>query len=629
MNICSGPLSSYMSEFEISFDAKAFLKTVPHQPGVYRMVDVNSTIIYVGKAKDLAKRLSSYFRRNPGSEKTRALVRHIHDIQLTVTHTETEALILEHNLIKQYQPKYNVLLRDDKSYPYIVLSEHKHPRLALHRGPRRLKGEYFGPYPSGGAVRESLHQLQKLFPIRQCEDVVYANRSRPCLLYQLKRCSGPCVRGLVSDEEYLSQVELTRLFLQGKDQQIIARVVEKMDLASQQLNFEQAAQYRDQLLALRKVQEQQSVSGVIEDDLDVISLACNGGIASVHVLFIRHGKVLGSRNYFPKLPVDTSNDEIMHAFLLQFYLSGFSGRQIPAEVLLDTEVEDEEPLAEILSQAAGYHVKVSSRMRSERARYCKLASTNARAALTSKLAHQSTQNHRIEALERLLHLSLPLTRMECFDISHTQGELTVASCVVFNREGPVSAEYRRFNISGITPGDDYAAMTQALDRRFSKASDPEKLPDILFIDGGAGQLARAEEIISRYGEQFAGKAPMLIGIAKGESRKPGLETLIMGGSRKELSLANDHIALHLIQHIRDESHRFAITGHRARRAKHKKASMLETIPGVGAKRRQALLTFLGGIQEVLKATPQELAKVPGISEELAIRIHDALHHPEG
>ncbi len=626
---CSGPLISLMSGSEISFDAKAFLKSVPHQPGVYRMLDGNATIIYVGKAKDLAKRLASYFRRDPGSEKTRALVRHIREIQLTVTHTETEALILEHNLIKQYQPKYNVLLRDDKSYPYILLSDHKHPRLGMHRGPRRLKGEYFGPYPSGGAVRESLHLLQKLFPIRQCEDGVYANRSRPCLLYQLKRCSGPCVHGLVSDEEYHAQVELTRLFLQGKDQQVIARVVAQMELASQQLDFEQAAQYRDQLLALRKVQEQQSVSGLIEDELDVIGIAGERGIASVHVLFIRHGKVLGSRNYFPKLPADTSKDEIMHAFLLQFYLSGLSGRRIPAEVLLDTELEDEDPLAETLSQAAGYPVKVSSRMRSERARYCKLATTNAQAALASKLAHQSTQHQRTEALEGLLQLPTPLARMECFDISHTQGELTVASCVVFNREGPVFAEYRRFNISGITPGDDYAAMTQALERRFAKAKEPEKLPDILFIDGGPGQLARAEEIIARYQDQFAGKVPMLIGIAKGESRKPGLETLIMGGSRKELSLANDHIALHLIQHIRDESHRFAITGHRARRAKQKTASVLETIPGVGAKRRQALLTFMGGIQEVLKASPQELAKVPGISAELAIRIHDALHHPEG
>ena len=618
-----------MSDNPVRFDAHAFLKSVPHQPGVYRMLDGEGAVIYVGKAKDLVKRLSSYFRRDPGSEKTRALVRHIRDVQVTVTHTETEALILEHNLIKQYQPKYNVLLRDDKSYPYILLSEHRHPRLTMHRGAKRFRGDYFGPYPSGGAVRESLHLLQKLFPIRQCEDSVYANRSRPCLLYQLKRCSGPCVAGLISNDEYAAQVELVRLFLQGKDQQVIAHVVAKMEQASEQLAFEQAARYRDQLLALRRVQEQQSVSGNIEDELDVIGISCDSGIASVHVLFIRHGKVLGSRNYFPKLPVDTQVDEVMHAFLLQFYLSGISGRRIPAEVLLDTALEDESPLAQMLSQAAGYQVKVTSKMRSERARYTKLASTNAHSALMSKLAHKSTQHQRSEALESLLQLDMPLARMECFDISHTQGEHTVASCVVFNREGPQVGEYRRFNISGITPGDDYAAMAQALERRFAKAHEPAKLPDILFIDGGKGQLARAEEIMERYQDNFSGKRPLLVGIAKGESRKPGLETLILGGTHQEIHLPNDSIALHLIQHIRDESHRFAISGHRARRAKLKVASALEVIPGVGPKRRQALLKYLGGMQEVLRASPDELAKVPGISQELAVRIHDALHDQEG
>ncbi|MGL4207440.1 MAG: excinuclease ABC subunit UvrC [Aeromonadaceae bacterium] len=608
------------------FDAKTFLKTVPHQPGVYRMHDKEGTIIYVGKAKDLAKRLSSYFRRDPGSEKTRALVRHICDIQVTVTHTETEALILEHNLIKQHQPRYNVLLRDDKSYPYILLTQHKHPRIALHRGPRKLAGEYFGPYPSGGAVRESLHLMQKLFPVRQCEDSVYANRSRPCLLYQLKRCAGPCVAGLVSDEEYLAQVELARLFLQGKDQQLINDVVAKMEQASQRLAFEQAARFRDQLLALRRVQEQQSVSGNVLDDLDIVGVAIDAGIASIHVLFIRQGKVLGSRNYFPKMPADAEREEIVHAFLLQFYLSGLSGRQIPAEVLLDTELEDETPLAETLSQAAGYSVRVSSRTRSERARYIKLAATNAQVALSSRLSHKSTQHQRFEQLEELLELEAPISRMECFDISHTMGEATVASCVVFNREGPLSSEYRRFNIEGITGGDDYAAMAQALERRFSKQQEAQKVPDILFIDGGKGQLARAEEIVASHLDKLSGKRPLLIGIAKGESRKPGLETLILGESHEELHLANDLPALHLIQHIRDESHRFAITGHRAKRAKARVASALESIPGVGPKRRQALLKYLGGMQEVQKASVDELAKVPGISAELATKIHDALHH---
>ena len=609
-----------------SFDHKAFLASVPHQPGVYRMLDGAGGILYVGKAKDLVKRLSSYFRRDPGSEKTRALVRQIRGIEFTVTHTETEALILEHNLIKQHQPKYNILLRDDKSYPYILLSHHHHPRLSMHRGARKVPGDYFGPYPSGGAVRESLHLMQKLFPIRQCEDSVYANRSRPCLLYQLNRCAGPCVPGLVSDEEYLAQVELARLFLQGKDQQVINDLVGKMEQASNQLAFEAAARYRDQLLALRKVQEQQSVSGNVLDDLDVIGATQGQGIASVHVLFIRQGKVLGSRNYFPTLPVDAEPEELVHAFLLQFYLSGMAGRQIPSEVLLDRELDDEEALAATFSQAAGYAVRVSSRTRSERSRYVKLATTNAQAALLSKLSHKSTQQQRFAQLEELLELAAPITRMECFDISHTMGENTVASCVVFNREGPLSSEYRRFNISGITGGDDYAAMAQALERRFGKQQAADKVPDILFIDGGKGQLVRAEEIMARHLDKLGGKYPLLIGIAKGESRKPGLETLIFGESHEELHLPNDLPALHLIQHIRDESHRFAITGHRARRSKARVASALEDIPGVGPKRRQALLKYLGGMQEVKQASVDQLATVPGISAELATKIHDALHH---
>jgi len=614
------------AQAEAGFDARAFLKSVSHQSGVYRMLDGQGEIIYVGKAKDLHKRLSSYFRRQVGSEKTRALVRHIRDIQVTVTHTETEALILEHNLIKQHRPKYNVLLRDDKSYPFLLLTAHRHPRLTLHRGPRRQAGDYFGPYPSAGAVRESLHLLQKLFPIRQCEDSVYANRSRPCLLYQLKRCAGPCVAGLVSDEEYDQQVALARLFLQGKDQQVISDLVARMEQASARLAFEEAARYRDQIQALRKVQEQQSVSGNVLDDLDVIGLAQQQGVASLHVLFIRQGKVLGSRNYFPAMPADAQEEEVLQSFLLQFYLSGQSGRQIPAEVLLDRSIEDEALLSEALSQSAGYGVRVSSRVRSERQRYLRLASTNALSALASKLSHQSTQEQRFAQLEELLELAQPITRMECFDISHTQGEATVASCVVFDRQGPLASEYRRFNISGITGGDDYAAMAQALSRRFAKPLPVERVPDVLFIDGGLGQLQRAEEILAAHSGNLAGKRPLLVGVAKGESRKPGLETLILGESHEQLQFENDLPALHLIQHIRDESHRFAITGHRQRRAKARVSSGLESIEGVGPKRRQALLTYLGGLQEVKRAGVTELAKVPGISLALAQKIHDALHH---
>ena len=609
-----------------SFDHKAFLATVPNQPGVYRMLNAQGEIIYVGKAKDLAKRLASYFRRDPGSEKTRALVRHIEHVEFTVTYTETEALILEHNLIKQYQPKYNILLRDDKSYPYLLLTNERHPRLTLHRGPRRISGEYFGPYPSGSAVRESLHLMQRLFSVRQCEDAVYANRSRPCLLYQLQRCSGPCVAGLVSDEEYHAQVDMARLFLQGKDQQVIADLAERMEQASQRLAFEEAARYRDQLLALRRVQEQQSVSGNVLDDLDVIGTALEQGVASVHVLFIRHGKILGTRNYFPSFPAGSAQDELLHAFVLQFYLAGQSGRQIPSEVLVDCQLDDEAALAAVLSDAAGYQVRVANRTRAERARYLKLASTNAKVALSSHLSHRSTLQQRMAQLEEVLELTSPVQRMECFDISHTMGEATVASCVVFGREGPITSEYRRFNISGITPGDDYAAMAQALDRRFGKQQEADKVPDLLFIDGGKGQLSRAEEIVSSHLDKLGGKRPLLIGVAKGESRKPGLETLIIGESHEEISLPADLPALHLIQHIRDESHRFAITGHRARRHTSRMTSALEEIPGVGPKRRQALLKHLGGMQEVLRASASELAKVPGISHELASKIYDALHH---
>jgi excinuclease ABC subunit C len=607
------------------FDSRRFLKVVTEQPGVYRMVDNTGCIIYVGKAKSLKKRLSSYFRTNVDSSKTRALVANIADILVTVTQTETEALILEHNLIKQHRPKYNILLRDDKSYPYIFLSSHRHPRLSSHRGVKRQKGEYFGPYPSGYAVRESLHTMQKIFPIRQCEDSFYANRSRPCLLYQLKRCSGPCIPNLVSDEQYTELVNLSRLFLQGKDQQVIKLLANKMDLASSELRFEDAAQLRDQILSMRKIQEQQSVSGSILDDLDIIGTAVRNGIASVHVLFIRQGKVLGSRNYFPSLPIDNDIPELLYAFILQFYLSDISGKQLPKEIILDNRVEDESGLSDMLSQISATKIRITSKTRSERARYCQLATTNAEAALNSKLLHKTTVEQRFKQLEEVLHITSPIKRMECFDISHTQGEATVASCVVFDRDGPKNSEYRLYNIEGITPGDDYAAMKQAIYRRFNKQQDANKLPDILFIDGGLGQLRQAENVLNELAVIDNQNKPFLIGIAKGESRKAGLETLIVGKTHEEMSLPSDMPALHLIQHIRDESHRFAITGHRQRRNKKRTESLLEGIAGVGAKRRQMLLKHLGGMQEIISASPDELARVPTISPALARIIYDTLH----
>ncbi|MCG9624015.1 excinuclease ABC subunit UvrC [Vibrio mediterranei] len=606
------------------FDSTSFLKTVTNQPGVYRMYDAESVVIYVGKAKDLKKRLTSYFRKRVDSEKTRALVSNIAKIDVTVTHTETEALILEHNYIKQYLPKYNVLLRDDKSYPYIFLSGHKHPRLSMHRGARRKKGEYFGPYPDSGAVRQTLHLLQKIFPVRQCEDSVYANRSRPCLMYQIGRCAGPCVSSIISDEEYTELVGLLRLFLQGKDSNVLQMLVEKMDEASRNLKFEDAAKYRDQIQAIRRVQEQQFVSEDSDDDMDVLGFAQEKGVACVHILMIRQGKVLGSRSHFPKIPSNTDRKEVFYSFLSQYYLNQTESRTIPTRIILNDDlVEDISTLGEALSEIAGRKIIFHVNPTGSRGRYLKLSNTNALTAITTKINHKMTINQRFKALQEELELE-SITRMECFDISHTMGESTIASCVVFNQEGPLKQEYRRYNITGITGGDDYAAMGQVLERRYSKQIDVDKIPDIIFIDGGKGQLNRAVEIVSQYWREWP-KHPLLIGIAKGVTRKPGLETLITPEGR-EFNLPSDAPALHLIQHIRDESHDHAIAGHRAKRAKTRRTSPLEGIEGIGPKRRQALLKYMGGLQELKRASVEEIAKVPGISKSLAENIYQALKH---
>ncbi|WP_445493728.1 excinuclease ABC subunit UvrC [Photorhabdus sp. SF281] len=606
------------------FDSKAFLKTVTRQPGVYRMYDTLGTVIYVGKAKDLKKRLSSYFRVQVASRKTESLVKNIAQIDVTVTHTETEALLLEHNYIKLYQPRYNVLLRDDKSYPYIFLSTEKHPRLAMYRGAKHSKGEYFGPFPSAYAVRESLILLQKLFPIRQCEDSVYRNRSRPCLQYQIGRCLGPCVNGLVSEEEYQQQVDYIRLFLSGKDQQVLTKLISRMEAASQQLKFEDAARYRDQIQTVRQVTERQFVSGT-DDDLDVISIAFEAGMACLHVLFIRQGKVLGSRSYYPKIPTGTKSDEIVQTFLGQFYLQGSQNRTLPSEILLDFALQEKDILSDSLSEISGRKIHIQTRPRGDRARYLKLARTNAATALVTRLSQQSTIHQRLESLANLVKLA-KIQRMECFDISHTMGEQTVASCVVFDSNGPLRSEYRRYNISGITPGDDYAAMNQVLRRRYGKALDESKIPDIIFIDGGKGQLAQAIEVFQSLDVEWDKTRPQLIGVAKGSDRKAGLETLFFAAEGEGIALPPDSPALHVIQHIRDESHNHAITGHRQQRDKVRKTSTLESIAGVGPKRRQMLLKYMGGLQPLRNASVEEIAKVPTISYALAEKIHNALKH---
>ncbi|MBN3231247.1 excinuclease ABC subunit UvrC [Pectobacterium brasiliense] len=607
-----------------SFDASAFLKTVTSQPGVYRMYDAGNTVIYVGKAKDLKKRLASYFRSNVASRKTEALVKSIKHIDVTITHTETEALLLEHNYIKLYQPRYNVLLRDDKSYPMIFLSGDAHPRLAVHRGAKHAKGEYFGPFPNGNAVRETLMLLQKLFPVRQCENSVYRNRSRPCLQYQIGRCLGPCVSGLVSEEDYQQQVDYVRLFLSGKDQQVLNQLISRMEAASRDLHFEDAARIRDQIQAVRRVTEKQFVSGDGED-LDVISVAFDAGMACVYVLFIRQGKVLGSRSYFPKVPGGTELGEVVQTFVGQFYLQGSLGRTLPTEILLDFTLPDKDLLTESLTAVAGRKVQIQTKPRGDRARYLKLARTNAATALVTKLSQQSTIHQRLAALANVLQLP-EIHRMECFDISHTMGEQTVASCVVFDANGPLRSEYRRYNISGITPGDDYAAMAQVLRRRYGKALDDSKIPDVIVIDGGKGQLGQAQDVFDSLQVSWDKNKPLLLGVAKGSDRKAGLETLFFESTGEGMALPPDSPALHVIQHIRDDSHDHAIGGHRKKRAKVRNTSTLELIEGVGPKRRQTLLKYMGGLQPLMNASIEEIANVPGISHALAEKIFHALKH---
>ena len=610
-----------------SFDHQAFLQSVTHHPGVYRMFDNKQTVIYVGKAKDLKKRLTSYFRKDVSSVKTKALVKQITAIDVTVTHTEGEALILENNYIKRYQPKYNILLRDDKSYPYLLITDHRHPKLGLHRGGKKIKGEYFGPYPSVGAVWESLRLMQKLFPLRQCEDSYYRARSRPCLQHQLGRCSAPCVDKITVDD-YQEQVKLAKLFLRGKSSNVIDVLVNNMEQASKTLDFEKAAKYRDQISTLRKVQQQQFVSG-LASEMDVVGFYRFKSQVCIHLLFIRDHKILGSKSYFPSIPSETSNSDLIEAFIGQHYLVDDTLHgAIPKEIVIQENFEQLNSLAALLTKQAEHEVKISVNVRTERAQYLKLACTNAETALVSRNSHKESMQARFVALNEVFELSNGINRIECFDISHTMGQQTIASNVVFNQEGPLKSDYRRYNVHGITPGDDYAAMDFALNKRYGKLGKDsnveadDKLPDIVFIDGGKGQLAKAEAF---FAELNLSRTPLLVGVAKGESRKPGLETLILGGSHQLISLPGTSPALHLVQHIRDESHRFAITGHRAKRQKASKKSTLESIPGIGAKKRQALLKYLGGLQEVQQADRATLEKVPGINKVLAEVIYDALH----
>ena len=598
-----------------TFDHEAFLETLTHRPGVYRMIGAGGEVLYVGKAKDLKKRVSSYFRR-AANLRIQTMVSQIRQIEITVTHTEAEALLLENNLIKSLKPRYNILLRDDKSYPYIFLSADEFPRITFYRGARKEKGRYFGPYPSSSAVRETLYLLQKLFPVRQCENSYYANRSRPCLQYQIKRCTAPCT-GQVSREEYQRDVEDIVLFLEGKTQDVVNGLVARMEQASERLEFEQAARYRDQIEAIRKVQERQYVSGE-RGDLDIVACSAREGQACVQLFQIRRGRNLGNRAFFPRGSAGRGEAEILSAFIAQHYL----GRSAPAEILVSHTPEDRALLEEALTAQAGRRVRLVSAPRGERARWLRMAVQNAELALKSRLAGSANARRRLEALQEALGLDEPPRRMECFDISHTRGERTVAACVVFDQEGPRKSDYRRFNIEGITPGDDYAAMRQALKRRYARLLSGEgALPDILFIDGGRGQLAAAQEALAEAGVGGV----LLVGVAKGVERRPGTEQLFLLEREHPLILDAHSPALHLVQQIRDEAHRFAITGHRARRGKARTRSVLEEIPGIGAKRRQRLLKQFGGLQGLSRAGVEDIATVNGISTKLAEKIYQAFH----
>ncbi|MEO9275796.1 excinuclease ABC subunit UvrC [Marinomonas sp. 5E14-1] len=600
------------------FDPKHFVSNLTTRPGVYRMYDSKGVLLYVGKAKNLKNRVASYFRVTGLTTKTMALVSRIYTIEIAVTKSETEALLLEQTLIKQHRPPYNILLRDDKSYPYILLSNHQHPALLFRRGDKTDQGTLFGPFPSGSAVKESLNTMQKVFKVRQCEDSTYANRSRPCLQYQIKRCSGPCV-GLISDEEYESDVRHARMFLQGKDQELTSELTTQMSLAAADMEFERAAELRDQIIQLKHIQEQQHVYGQT-GDADVIASIIKPGGLCVHVMMVRNGKVVGSKSHYPKMPIEISEGELLSSFVAQFYLGGI--QELPKTLIVSHELDDGEALVDGIFETTQKKIEVLSNVRGQRARWLDLAKLNAEQGLQARLSDKRNHFSRVTALQKLLGFVEPPSHMECFDISHSSGEATVASCVVFGPDGPDKKRYRSFNIEGVEGGDDYGAMKQALTRRYKRVKSGElDPPDVLLIDGGKGQLTQAEEVLRELGLVDI----FLLGVAKGDTRKPGLETLYIGSKEDEVVLPPDSAALHLIQHIRDEAHRFAIKTHRRRRDKKRRHSVLEEIPGIGPSRRKELLTAFGGYQELLSASQEDISKVKGIGVKKAEEIYLYLH----
>ncbi len=603
----------------LPFDKSLFLKNLTEHPGIYQMLNEAADIIYVGKARNLKKRVSNYFNKSLDT-KTTKLMQLVRDIKIIVTASESEALILENNLIKEHRPRYNVLFRDDKSYPYLYLSsQDDYPRLDVYRGSKKKKGKYFGPYPNAGSARKSLHLLQKLFQIRQCSNSFFKNRSRPCLQYQIKRCSAPCVE-LISTTDYQHSIHHAELFLQGKNNTIIEEIKNKMNQASNMQHYEEAARFRDLIKHLYYVQEQQNIEKNAIN-LDAIALIINHQVACVEIIFLRNGQLLGSKSYFPKIPKDTSETEILNAFLTQYYINKHHN-DIPDNIIVPSSIDETIWLAETLSEMTKRKVIIESPNRGQKMKWLNMARENAEQAL-KKLSHnKSLITHRLTLLQKLLKLDERPNRIECFDISHTQGEATMASCVVYDESGTRNDLYRRFNIKTVKASDDYGAIAEVVRRRYSKLIEQDaSLPDIILIDGGKGQVAKAFEVLQEL--QFT--SATLLGLAKGPTRKVGYENLIIQGQANPLYV-NDHLeSLHVLLELRDESHRFAITGHRNKRAKSRTTSTLEDIAGVGQKRRREILQHFGGLQALKGASIDEIAKVKGISKELAKRIYDSFH----
>lgn len=598
---------------------KQQLPFLSQSAGVYLFLNAEQKVLYVGKARHLKKRISSYFRQQQ-SRRIALMMRQVASIETTLTETENQALLLESNLIKQLKPRYNVLLRDDKSYPYIVLSDHpRYPRLTFYRGPRVKNYRYFGPFPSLMAVRASLNLLQKLFRIRSCKDSFFRNRTRPCLQYQIKRCTAPCV-GLISAEHYKSDVAHAVLFLQGKNKTVIDTMAHEMEIAANEFDYESAARLRDQISALREIQQKQVIS-TGQGDLDIIGLAHQAAHYALYVMNVRHGSLLGAKAYFPEVPLNSSEAEVLAAFMAQFYLQTEMMPSIPPQIVIPKKIQDQSWLIATLAERAQHKLKLLDKPSGKNKEWLALATENAQQALVAHLSDKLSFYKQLEHLQRALQLDNLPQRLECFDVSHTQGEATVAACVVFDPKGPRKMDYRRFNIEGITPGDDYAALRQALMRRYKSLKlEEENLPDLLIVDGGKGQLKQAEQVL----EELQISGIFLLGVAKGPARKSGLETLFVATYRKPITPSLDPLALQAVLTMRDEAHRFAISGHRGRRAKKRRTSSLEDIAGVGVKRRRELLRQFGGLQALKSASAEDIAKVPGISLNLAKQIYLAL-----